>query len=315
MLKFIKVACVILLVGLFAGCEWGGSGSDSTWSDSYSWLNFAGVYRPVSGRSFLVEIPAAPTNAPGSVVTVTQSLGTSDGSSTAHFDGTLLNQPIAVGSVIVRSGDGATYSLADGDGDGSLTGRGGSGTIHYDTGIVIIDWLQAPPAGENTIVTYNHYTEGSTGNPTGPTSGNGGHIYSLTLTQVGNVLDAIDNNGVHYHGELIKMSQGGGDSSGNTSGSVVGNFTMSTESGAKIVGVLTGNYIAPRDNGADAPDQTVGGNITTGKATDTETSEDPEAVTTGRLLNRQMQGTYIAPNGDGSDVQGVAGSITITVPQ
>jgi hypothetical protein len=334
MRKLVESAVVILFVSLLSGCEWGGSGSDSTWSDAYSWINFSGVYRPASGRSFLVDIPGEnpvvpvdpgnPGN-PGNPdhpdnpyqdyprANASVELGVSDGID-AHFESTLAHLPIVRGSVTVTAGG---WVLTDSDGDGVFTGDQGAGTLNYDTGRITVNWDFAPDRGVRVIVAYSYYLIGRQYKADAPTSGaSEGYIYSLTLNQSGNILDAIDNNGVSYHGELIKVAQGGGDSSGNTSGSVVANFTMTSAGGAKIVGVLTGNYLAPRDNGAAAPDQTIGGNnITTGKATDTDVDTAPETVTTGRLLNRQMQGTYIGGDGSTGDLQGVSGDITVTVPQ
>ncbi len=308
------VSCVGLIVsmGLLAGCDWGSSGSDSSWDDSYSWANFSGVYRPMANKTYLVEVPGVSSNTPGSTQQTTLSLGTSDGSSTSHFDGTLTERPIAIGTVVVQAGNGATYSIADGDGDGNLTGRGGSGTINYATGAINVNWIQAPPVGENVIVTYSYSVSGSSSNPQGP---GGVTIYSLTIEQTGNILDAIDSRGMRYHGEISSLSQGGGGMTGNTSGSVVGNFSMTADDGAKIVGVFTGNYVAPTDNGATAPDTTVGGSIS-GKAASTINTDnsEPGVVTTGRLLNRQMQGTYIGSDGSNGDIQGQSGSLTVTVP-
>jgi hypothetical protein len=40
---------------LLTGCEWESSGSDGTWSDSMSWVNFSGLYRSGDGTAALVE--------------------------------------------------------------------------------------------------------------------------------------------------------------------------------------------------------------------------------------------------------------------
>jgi len=309
MKKFLGCMVVILSVVVLSGCEWGSSSGGSTWSDSYSWVNFAGVYRPPAGRSYLVQTPGISTNAPGSTAETTQSLGSGDGNQSS-FTGTLSARPIAIGSVVVRAG---AWSMADGDGDGNLSGGEGVGVINYSSGVITINWNIAPSAGINVIVTYRYSVPGSGSSPTGPTSGNGSEIYSMTLSQTGNILDAVDSNGVVYHGEISGMSQSGGDKTGNTSGSVVANFTMTADGGVKIVGVLNGTYIAP-DNGDG--DTSVNGGGTAqrlGKATDTEVDASSGAVTTGRLLNRQMQGTYIAGDGSSADIQGQAGNITVTV--
>lgn len=307
MKKFLGCMAIILTMVILTGCEWGNSGSGSTWSDSYSWINFAGVYRPPAGKSFLVQKPGTSTNTPSSIAQTTQSLGSGDGNQ-AHFEGILANKPIVVGTVVVRAG---AWSMADPDGDGNIAGGEGVGVINYSSGVITVDWNLAPANGINVIVTYGYSVPGTDGNPSGPTSGSGNlEIYSLTLTQNGNVLDAIDSNGVRYHGEISNLAQGGGDRTGNTSGGVVANFTMKTDGGDQIVGVLTGNYVAPSDNDATGGDTAGGGNI----KVETDTDTAPEAVTTGRLLNRQMQGTYIGADGSTGDIQGQAGGLTVTVP-
>jgi len=308
MKKFLGCMVFILTMVMLSGCEWGNSGSGSTWSDSFSWINFAGVYRPVAGKSFLVQKPGTSTNTPGSISQTTQSLGSGDNNRTL-FEGTLANRPIIMGSVVVRAG---TWSISDPDGDGQIgdATADGTGTINYSTGLISVRWNNGPSVGTDVRVTYSYSIPGSSGNPSGPTSGTGNlEIYSLTLTQNGNVLDAVDSNGVSYHGQISNLAQGGGDKTGNTSGGVVANFTMKTSGGVQIVGVLTGNYVAPADNGAAAEDTVVGGNI----KSETDTDAAPETVTTGRLLNRQMQGTYIGADGSTGDIQGQAGGLTVTV--
>ena len=137
----------------------------------------------------------------------------------------------------------------------------------------------------------------------------------MTVQQTGNILDAVDSRGMAYHGEISSLAQGGGDKTGNTSGNVVANFTMTADDGAKIVGVFTGNYVAPIDNGVAPPPTTVNGRLSGSKASSDITTDTGTDVgtKTGRLLNRQMQGTYISPNGSSGDIQGSAGSLTVSV--
>ncbi len=301
----------IMTMVLLAGCEWGSSGGSSSWSDSYSWVNFAGVYRPVAGKEYLFQKPGTSSNTPSSMVETTQSLGSGDANQSS-FTGELASLPIAIGTVVVRAG---AWSMADGDGDGNLAGAEGVGTINYSTGVITVNWNMAPGIGVNVIVTYSYSIAGSDGNPTGPIQGGSTlEVYSLTLSQTGEHLTGVDSRGTSYSGTINNLAQGGGDKTGNTSGSVTANFTMKTAGGAEIVGVLSGSYISPRDNGGGAGEETtIGGMIGTGKAE--EEIEAEVTITAGLLANRQMQGTYIGADGNTGDIQGESGSISVTVTQ
>jgi hypothetical protein len=74
-----------------------------------------------------------------------------DASETA-FTGTLNEYPIKIGSVVVVHGSGAT--LTD-NGDGTLTGAGGSGTINYYTGAYTLTFTGAPALGFPIQIYYD----------------------------------------------------------------------------------------------------------------------------------------------------------------
>lgn len=44
----LSLAAALLAAG-FAGCEWGSSSNDKSWSDSFNWVNFSGEYRNGAG--------------------------------------------------------------------------------------------------------------------------------------------------------------------------------------------------------------------------------------------------------------------------
>jgi hypothetical protein len=327
MKQFLGCMVFIFTMVVLSGCEWGSSG-DSTWSDSYSWINFAGVYRPPTGKAYIVSdfvsssSTASTTTSNGVTIitgTETISLGSGDGVADTRFTGTL-KKPVLPKTVTVTVD---SWRMADSNGDGILVGTDsrGDGTIDYNTGLISVLWVDPPNAGSEVFVTYTWVIDdgqgggtdpgdpGNPGNPGDPGDSGASKIYSLTLSQTGNLLDAVDSRGVIYHGQISSMAQGGGDRTGNTSGGVVANFTMKTDGGDQIVGVLTGNYIAPIDNGAASADTTIGARM----KVETNTDTTPDAVTTGRLLNRQMQGTYIEVDGSTGDIQGEAGGLTVTV--
>ncbi len=310
MKKLLSCVAFIMTMVMLAGCEWGSSGGDSSWSDSYSWVNFAGVYRPIAGKEYLVQKPGTSSNTPGSLIETTQSLGSGDGNQ-ASFGGELAHRPIAVGTVVVRAG---AWSMADGSGSGNLSGAEGSGTINYSTGVITVNWNLAPGVGVNVIVTYSYSAPGTGGNPSGPTSGSSTvKIYSMTVTQTGQHLDIIDSNGVRYNGKITNLSQTGGDKTGNTSGLVIANFAAKNDAGVELVGAFNGTYLSPRENTSgddDLEETNIGGRMAGAKAED----DDEEAtVTTGIMANRQMQGTYIGADGNTGEILGQSGKITVTV--
>lgn len=277
-----NVICVAAAaaLSLMIGCEWESSSDGDSWNDAYSWVNFGGVYRPTGGNTYVVSAHAPGSSSPGSTATATQSIGTGNGV-TANFNGTLSNTPVVAGTVSVASG---SFSLVD-DGNGALSGDG-SGTVNYNTGAVVANFTLAPGVGNNVLVTYHYSVAGS---PANPAPGSSQAIYTITVDQTGQRLAFVDSNGVTYSGNITSISQGGGDSSGLTSGSVVANFSVTGSNGATITGTLQGDYTAPGVTAEGAPSGT------------------------GTLANRIMQGTYSSSGGGTGDVLGSAGSVAITV--
>lgn len=284
MQRLLSCITFIAAMAVLNGCEWSSPDDSGSWSSSYTWINFAGTYTPAAGATYLVSDYAPQTSTPASTQSTSQSLGTSDGLITATFSGTLANLPVAA-SVVVRAG---SWVLTDSAADGNLTGTTGSGTVNYSTGLVTVNWNAAPAAGVNTIVTYNYSIAGTPANPSAASSP---AIYSLILSQTGQQLVATDSNGMTYSGRITGVSQGGGDTTGATSGSVVANFALTGSNGSRIVGTLNGTYTAP----------------STGTGT---TTTNPAA--TGTLANRTMTGTYVGPGGGTGNVQGSSGTVTVS---
>jgi len=108
-------------------------------------------------------------------------------------------------------------------------------------------------------------------------------VYSITVYQHGNLLTFTTSTGLELTGYMGSVSTAGGDSTGGTDGEVVAHFEVSG-GGVEITGTFQGDYTA----GA------VGAS--------------------GTLANRVMQGTWIEAGGTG-DIQGVAGSTTITITE
>ncbi|RLF63297.1 MAG: hypothetical protein DRN30_06770, partial [Thermoplasmata archaeon] len=180
MKKLLSCMALIMTMVTLTGCEWGSSGSDSSWSDSYSWVNFSGAYRPPSGKSTLVTsfggATSTGTSTTSNGVTViygteTISLGSGDGITDTLFTG-LLKSPVTARSVTVEVG---SWRLADSDGDGNLIALDGSGTgsVTYNTGQISVSWLNPPDAGAEVMVTYTWVIDDGEGGGTDPGDGGG----------------------------------------------------------------------------------------------------------------------------------------------
>ena len=139
---FVAALCA---VGVFStGCEWESSGSEGSWNDSMSWVNFSGLYR--SGSSGRPLVSNFSLSSGGTVDT-----GTDDGGSETPSDFT--EKPVTTGVADSQAGLFTTinktinYNPADNDGwslkpgsvtvnfvggngaQGSFTDNGGGGLV------------------------------------------------------------------------------------------------------------------------------------------------------------------------------------------
>ena len=123
--------CAVAAVALMTGCEWSSSSEhNETWNDSYNWVNFSGTYRSVAGGMLVTDYTTTPST-PGATnnYNSTESGGTMASGSTSA-SGTTKYKPIIPGSFSAVVGE---VTLAD-DGNGTLYGEGGSGTVSYAGG-------------------------------------------------------------------------------------------------------------------------------------------------------------------------------------
>jgi hypothetical protein len=80
-------------------------------------------------------------------------IGLGDGANAA-FDAYLAHIPVIAGSVVVRDG---VETFTDPEGDGTLDGTaGGTGTISYATGHLVVTFDKAPQGGNAVVVTYEY---------------------------------------------------------------------------------------------------------------------------------------------------------------
>ncbi|NCC53738.1 MAG: hypothetical protein EOM20_21380, partial [Spartobacteria bacterium] len=119
-----------LVALLITGCEWTSGGGVDSWSDSYNWVNYSGVYNPASGTLLVSSYTDRERTDPtGETVTETVGRGTA---SAQTYSGRLSGGDITVGSVQITVGD---FAFTD-DSSGGLTCNrtGGGGTISYSSG-------------------------------------------------------------------------------------------------------------------------------------------------------------------------------------
>ncbi len=275
------VGVAVLAAGI-AGCDWE-SGSDATsWSSSYNWVNFSGVYRGIGGGLLVTDYSSTPS-IPGATntFTKTESGGTLAATGTTKA-GQVAHGNILPGSFMVTVGNIA--QLADSGKNGILSGNG-SGTVNYDGGTWSISLDTWSPLDQNISISYSYIvtTDGTTGG--GAQSGATGKIFSFTLLHQGQHLTITDNNGAVYKGYVGEMRSSSGvenDDSKDlpTDGdTIIATFECLGTSGAgrnvKIIGTLTG---------------TVAASVFT---------------------NRKMDGTWIEMPGKTGNVSGQTAAVTI----
>lgn len=282
------VAVAVCMTGLLAGCEWTGTGSDGTWDDSYSWVNFSGLYRSPAGGAIVTMFTRTPGSEPSTVVVTGEQIATGVADNSI-YGGRVRNIPINSGTLTIVAGG---WTFAD-NGSGGLTGYGTmTGSINYNTGQWAIDLKGALLASGTPIVASYTYRSGGTTGSVDPGS-SGTPIYSFNVMQAGNQLTIVDSNGARYEGKMVSVAVAGGDKSGAVGGQVSAEFEVSGVAGngaqVSIVGSFAGNY-------------------TPGE------SATASAVYTGTLADRVMQGTWIEP-GQTADIRGTTGPLTVSVPQ
>ncbi len=205
-------------MGLGAGCEWGGTSSEESWNDAYSWANFSGTY------TLYNVIDSTETDIEDQVAT-TENQGVTGATDT--YNGTLARRPIVAGSVTINIG-GTTFTD---QGNSTLTG-GQGGTINYGTGQWSARTVGNPPVvGVTITAAYIYLLSGTEVIP-------GSSITLFTVNQQGNLLTFTDNNGVAYSGRVTGANV---PSDSRVAGNVRLNFEVKSST-AKIVGTLSGDW-------------------------------------------------------------------------
>ncbi len=322
---FVAALCT---VGVFStGCEWESSGSEGSWNDSMSWVNFSGLYRSGSGSRPLVSNFSLSSGGTGDTDPET---GNEIEYPVAGQEGPLKSGPFVViddvidfqnrgaagwtlkrGSInitITGTSTGPVGSFTD-NGSGILAGTysqvpggpsfNGTGTVNYDTGAWSITLSGNDPFVQEARVAYTYVVlndpdvsgggGGTDEDP--PTSGD--WVYTLQVVQTGNRLSFTDNRGFVWEGVLSSVTTPGGDDSGRSPGDVVGTFEVKgvTDARYKITGTFSGSY---------------------------EVVAQEDGISYGQMTLRRIQGIWMEPTGNGdlygetSDAEQAAVTTTTT---
>jgi hypothetical protein len=191
--------CVAVLAIGITGCDWDTGTDAESWSSSYDWVNFSGVYRGS------VTTTLDPDYTPASTSTMHQTETFLVAATLPFAEGKTARQDLVPGQFTI-SINGASFS--DPDKDGNLTGNG-SGVVNYGSGA----WSISFPGfeGRTTItgrISYSYYdiTEES-GTEFGSTEVD---AYSFTVAHTGENLSMVDNTGSRYAGRITKLSSASG---------------------------------------------------------------------------------------------------------
>lgn len=255
--KTAVLASMLVAIGVgLVGCEWESPSSSETWSDSYNWVNFSGVYKNPSGGSVVTDFTSTVipgSNTPSTAVPVGPvNVGSGDGGTT--YSGNLLPN-VVPGSVQISAGSGGSATVFVDNGSGGLTSIGSitmSGFISYSSGAWSID-LAGNNLASGTPITARYSVFQSSGTTVISGSGSGtGHgstgtkILSLTLMQEGNLLTIIDSDGMSYSGKMGSLRSASGDlgTAPRRGDIVIGQYSVKGSSRVglpvEIVGVLQG---------------------------------------------------------------------------
>jgi hypothetical protein len=316
MKSFLNFGLAAVLVVLSSGCEWDGAGSEGSWSDSYSWINFSGLYRgsngPIVGNFTAAAVTDDGTGTTPVTVVNNENGGTAPDGQTV-LNGILAHKPgITPGSVTivlqVGSPGGSSGSATD-DGNGFLSGSFNlvgldpssalpmTGTMNYDTGAWTLN-LPSPGLLSSSPIrisyTYSAAEAATGGTGTSTLSIAGGDVNTMLVEQVGNRLRFMDSNGNEYKGVLSVVALAGGDRTGLSSGDVSATYEVKGTAGGqtiKITGSFAGSYTAPGSSSSEGESST---------------------VLYGTMSGRIIEGIWIQPGGT-ADVKGVAPSLSVTV--
>lgn len=225
-ISYPSIAIVAALA--FSGCEWGGA-HENTWNDGYSWANFTGTYRFVKAvyymplassdsdsgsdeskslKDFAKEVALGEYNgqAIGAMSSPTSAGGSFSAASGVVPGSIEMTVSLKNGGVAIITSDSANNLIYKDQTVGSVTE---SGTWNFTLPIEA-----NASEGDSILMNYKYYSangpegEGDGGNTDGKDSNpyNAVYLSFLKVTQQGNKLTMISDNGMVYKGQLTGAS-------------------------------------------------------------------------------------------------------------
>ena len=245
---WIGVLAAVLAVGI-VGCEWETGDDATSWSSSYNWVNFSGIYRSetggllvkdytsassstettTSGTSTNVTTTASTNGNQTSTTTTTETIKVSNenqgtfSASQTTFSGNLAHSNIVAGTLTLTlyngSTDAAIKSVSD-DGTGKLGSGNNAGTVTSSGSWSLTLNTEFPTVSGYIRASYT-YSRSSTSTETSTTGtsttsgeesgATGKGIYSMTVIHNGQYVDITDNNGASYEGYISQIRSSSGE--------------------------------------------------------------------------------------------------------
>lgn len=338
----VALAAVMLIA---SGCEWTSSGSEGSWNESMSWVNFTGYYRSAGGRplvgNFTTTSSTIGGGAPGQGGTVngadleyavSNQQGPIQPAPFTVFSGTINYanrgtpgwrlKPGSVRITIRGTSTGPVGSFSDTGTDirtqvnGPLAGTysqvpggphfPGSGSVNYDTGAWSISLSSSDPFMQDAQISYSYVILQVGGaGGTAPDPGNGGNGGS-GLQIVGGPVNTLQ---VEQTGNKLIFRT----SSGYT---LEGFLSVVTLPGGDSTGRSGGDVSATYEVKGDVGGQpvTISGTFSGAYVppADIQFVQQNAPVIYGQMSNRIIQGIWMQPGGT-ADVYGVAPQLSVPV--
>lgn len=283
------------VLALTSGCEngWSFGGSSQNWNSSQGWVDFSGRYQPSIAGRWLVSDYSSSSSATSSVHEV---LFTSNPGQTFYSGAVNVNG--AVGSTIVGFvGDVGTFNVSAAGVVSAGTIAGVSGNIALSTGAFGI----TIPVTQSTNVVFSiTYAKSGSSLPGGTPPEGGIAISAFDVTQEGNTLRIIDNNGSIYEGNLGAYTTLGSTPTGDTTNGIAGHGGQTATVQYEVNGVsaagmnvqMVGNLLAQVSQSVSI----IGGAAT-------------NIVVIQQTWNRFIRGTWLEQGGKSGNIDGQADPI------
>ena len=310
-LAWIGIWATVLAVGI-TGCNWETGNDAASWSSSFNWVNFSGLYRSASGGLLVTDYTTTPST-PGSTNVLAVS-GEAQGSfiaSQTAFNGRLSHGNIVPGSAAItlyNNSNEAILTFSD-NGNRVLTSGTASGTIDYVSGTWSITFGAGlgPVEAGHTKADYNYYVTNDGTAGSGAVSGSTGKsIYAFNVTHEGQNLTIVDNNGCTYTGYFSQIRSLSGAE--NTDIEQVSSDEQTQGAHAKITYYESD---LPADGDTIVANFQVKG-VSAALMSVTIVGTFEGTVASGVFTGRILKGTWVEAGGKTGDINGQTTSVTIS---